>query len=719
MNINFNVVKSLLPVLLSILFSIFLSQMPLTDIFHYEYALVFSIINYFLAAITYFSKPLTIQNKNISKYSILSLINLIPFAISFIITFFFKTCNPLYGIPFYITFSIVASFVGWIVAFFSEYQSTKYRILIFLILTSIIFIEPVLEIYLLPQIYFYNSVLTFFPGTIYDEDISLTWKIITYRMLTIFIYVSIYYLIKKYKNRLKKSVIIPLAYIFFMSQFFIKIFTPYQTDIGDIHKYLGGKISTEHFNIYYPRELNNNQIFLLTQLHEFYYEEIKSELEDDVDGRISSFIFHNSMEKRELFGAENADVAKPWSRQIFMELDNYENVLKHELAHIFSRKYGKTIFMIADYFNPTMIEGFATALDYKFKNEDLFYLAYLLDKSGYKLSFETFFNNLNFFGHVPSVGYLYSGAFIRYLIEQYGINRIKKLYGNLDFYKIYGKSVLTLENEFYNFIESKDYSDNEFKVQLYFKGLPLIKKSCVHEISLKLKNAYLLSASGQANKAAIIFKNIYAKTTKVEALAGYVDALILQKKYDKAISILKSEINKVKKSSYYFYLKFKLGDLYIIIGDNFNAEKIFADIASMDLNMSSNIQSKFRLCLLKENADIFRKYFDKNLDKESIFKLIGNCNKLHLSVVLNKEIQKYPDIYKSIKNYLINEFVLNDVNELRIYLKSLNLFINNNDYNALEEALLKLKSQKSLDNNSIINEQVRKYEWLINKKGKS
>ena len=72
-------------------------------------------------------------------------------------------------------------------------------------------------------------------------------------------------------------------------------------------------------------------------------------------------MFKNNTQKGKLIGSENADVAKPWLFQIYTIADNYDHTLKHEIAHIFSEKFGVGPFKIAHNFNPALIEGIAEA----------------------------------------------------------------------------------------------------------------------------------------------------------------------------------------------------------------------------------------------------------------------------------------------------------------------------------------------------------------------
>jgi len=524
---------------------------------------------------------------------------------------------------------------------------------------------------------------------------------------------------KSYRLKFSKKILVPVLYFILAIPFFIKLLGFFQTSINDLHRQLGKKVITKHFQIYLPSELTTEHIFFIQQLHEFYYEEIKLSLGEHIDGKISSFIFRNSDEKRELFGAGNADVSKPWSKQIFIEYDNIQSVLKHELAHIFSRNFSSNFLMLADKYNPAMIEGFATAIENNFHGNDNYYAASLLYKSNYKIKFKELFSSFNFFYHTPSVGYLYSGAFIRFLMEKYGLHKVKLLYGDINFEKHFRKNIDALEKEFFEFIDEKKYEFNPHRVQLYFSGLPLIRKVCARQVSNQLKHIAIEISKNNYISASQQYRKLYSATTNMQALSGLIYSLRRQHKYLEAKKLILKEINKSVGTGYYFFLKIQLADLLFLTSHFSDAERTYCEIIKMDLNFEYNVHSSFRLELLRKNKLLLLDFLEKKFNENYLINLFENCNKEYFSFVLSDEIIKYDKIYNRLKNFLFSVCVKNQNFDMEIYMRFANLIIEKNDYEALKKLTKILKSAKIIKSSQNYIEQIRKFEWILDHKGLS
>ena len=117
------------------------------------------------------------------------------------------------------------------------------------------------------------------------------------------------------------------------------------------------------------------------------------------------------MQKKEFIGAGNADISKPWLNHLYIEYDNYESTLLHEIAHCFTSEFGVTIFKTAAGFNPALMEGIAMAAENKYDEMDLHSSAALAFRNNFVLPIDKLFTGLNFFSQLSSISYIYSGSF--------------------------------------------------------------------------------------------------------------------------------------------------------------------------------------------------------------------------------------------------------------------------------------------------------------------
>ena len=149
------------------------------------------------------------------------------------------------------------------------------------------------------------------------------------------------------------------------------------------------------------------------------------------------YLFDNRIQKKELFGAGNADVAKPWQNAIYISADSWDRTLKHELVHVFSAEFGTGLFKLASGFNPALIEGIAEAIEGTSDEISIKDFTYLAFSNNHKIDIESLFSGLNFFKSNSSLAYTFSGAFIKFLINKYGIEKVKLFYGNGDFRSVF------------------------------------------------------------------------------------------------------------------------------------------------------------------------------------------------------------------------------------------------------------------------------------------
>ena len=166
-----------------------LLQFPLTNVFGYEFAAINALLLSFLSAIYAVShfKKYSKQNKPepFTLFKINTGLLFIPLFISVGNSFITGFCSFYDGILFYLVITVPSVIIGSALAVivlstFNRFQ-TILVILVYLCVLSITFFE----LYLNPQVYFYNPIYGYFPGTIYDEGLSVSSKLFLYRCINI------------------------------------------------------------------------------------------------------------------------------------------------------------------------------------------------------------------------------------------------------------------------------------------------------------------------------------------------------------------------------------------------------------------------------------------------------------------------------------------------------------------------------------------------------
>lgn len=617
MKINYQIKKSFAVLLaLVLIISVVLFNFPLTDALGFEYSAIFGIILSLFAGI-YSASFCRSEN---AGADVLFRRNKIQFAVMFLLplllavlkSILFPKCPYFEGIIFYFVITLPAMLLGISLGYFSLRISSRFAYVIFVILWLIVLLMPVKEIYSNPQVYFYNSFIGYFPGTIYDEDIPIDHKLIAYRVLIVAMSFFIFLLSDfrfgkiKFSGAFRSLILAFTVFIFGL----LKPLLGLATDLGTMKSKLGAELETEHFIINYPKDFDKDKAELIALSHEYYYDNLENSFGVRASAKIRSFIFKNGEQKGRLFGANRADVAKPWLRQIYINYENMSASLQHELAHVISGEFGVTPFKVAHNLNPALIEGVAVAMDNDFAGYDIHSITKMALLAGYRVDVRNLFSGLNFFGQFSSVSYQFAGSFIKFLIDKYGFMKVESLYRDGDFEKSFGKDINALAKEYSAFLDSVKVNFNPNTAQLYFAGMPIFKKFCPRLAAGELKKAARLFSGKNYGEALEKFGWIYNYSQSYSALTGKINSLIRLGRAEQAESFLAKELRKFSKSQYFYNLELILGDLYFRNGKAEQADSSYKALIEQNPSIGYSAAARMRLVFMSEDGNLLTDYLN-------------------------------------------------------------------------------------------------------------
>ncbi|HVO72931.1 MAG TPA: hypothetical protein VMT35_02845 [Ignavibacteriaceae bacterium] len=552
------------------IFNIILLFLPLTTYFSFEYSLCNSVLIVFLSgifAVKYLRSddPLESKHERIwyNLFPAAAAFILIPLLIGIINSLLSISCSLTEGLMFYLVIAVPAVIIGFSLGMLSAVLLKKFNLILFLLIYFLLLISPILEIYLNPQVYFYNPIIAYFPGTVYDEALSIDMKLILYRLFNI-IYFGIIFILA-YRSFFKIGGLTKTAVLLFVILFgagFI-YFSPslgYSTTLITLQDKLSKEIETPHFFIRYSPGADEKFIKSLALHHEYFYEELKDYLKCEPAQKIRSFVFASRDDKKEFIGSANADIAKPWLYQIYTVSENYDETLKHEIAHCFSAEFGTGMFKLADNFNPSLIEGIASAADPLFDENYVDYAAAIAYKNGYRINLNDLFGYFSFFGNVSTLSYVYAGSFTKFLITSYGIEKYKRLYSNLDFREVYGISMEMLSRQFFTFLKEINTENTRNQAKYYYGRKSIFYKTCPRYAANESNKGWEKYEKGNYRDAEMIFSDLFKITNDYSALNGLASSLWEENKKDESINLLKSRLEGYENSSYYYLIELKLGD---------------------------------------------------------------------------------------------------------------------------------------------------------------
>jgi len=225
---------------------------------------------------------------------------------------------------------------------------------------------------------------------------------------------------------------------------------------------------------------------------------------------ITVHLFANAEEKGRLMGARTTYLAKPWRREVYVQVDVFPHpVLGHELAHAVSADFGSGPFRVAGSLlglvpDPGRIEGFAVAASPTEEGDatELEWGRALLDLGQLPPSRSLF--SLGFLGSVAVKSYTSAGAFVDHLHRTYGAAIMKRWYRGEDIERLTGKSWSALDADYLQMLRGVPISDRIRKLaQEIFSRPSIFGRRCPHSADRALMSAQALCPvnAGEAKRS--------------------------------------------------------------------------------------------------------------------------------------------------------------------------------------------------------------------------
>lgn len=610
---------------------VFLLTLPLTRYFSYEYAAANAVLLYiaFGLYLTAFLKKRNIEKLGVGFREIIYtglIFLLLPAVLGIGNSLLFVDCPFCDGILFYLIITVPAMVVACAAALFSFYLSNKYAYVIFLLSVLFFTVVSVLDIYLFPQVFVYNPVIGYLPGVIYDEVISIDETLLLYRLiilLTSALFIGVISArLKANKGAKWKPVLLFL--LMFISSYIVYPFFGFINPYYTLREGLPVHYESEHFLFYFPANTTIEEKGYFELLHEYYYRELSDFFETSPDEKTEVFVFRDADQKEALYGARSVDMARLWDNAVFLTIDSYYGTIKHELAHIFSAGFGEGPFAGPDMLNPAMLEGLAVAASPFYGEYPVRYLSAAARKFGTYVPLERLFSGLHFFGSVSSVSYVQSGAFIEFLIERYGIEKMKLLYCDIDFQKYYGQDINALEGEFTAYLDSIPVNDRDsVLVNHYFEGSPLIEKSCPRYTASIKKEAYKYLGEGDYDEAFRLFDEAKEYSDDYGVRYGKILCYEGKEEFDSALAEAELLLEMYENSPYQASLMITYADLLVLNSDFERGEEVYRRVEKMQPGRYYRYIAAAR-CVLLENERLDKHYLTgSTIDRYSILKEIN------------------------------------------------------------------------------------------------
>lgn len=248
---------------------------------------------------------------------------------------------------------------------------------------------------------------------------------------------------------------------------------------------------------------------------EFRYDQLERILGAEPAGPITVYQFPSAASKKEVVGAGHTLYAKPWTREIFIQVDRFPaSRLRHELAHVFAGAFGDPLFGVSftvRFWGPLpvprlasgLIEGIAEAADFGDPDgrSTLHQESRAMVADGRAPALATVvgagFSTLS-----GARAYTLAGSFCRWLLDQQGAGKLRALYRSAgDFEGVYGQPLAALEGRWRAFLQTQPLEPAEkARAAERFRKPAIFGKTCARELAARVAEArgQMTSAPTQA-----------------------------------------------------------------------------------------------------------------------------------------------------------------------------------------------------------------------------
>ncbi len=513
-----------------------------------------------------------------------ALLLILPLTIILLNAFRVKNCNFTEGFLFFFILPILSCVaVTAAGVFFNIWIAKRWlaylAYLAFLILSCV---PAITNLIFHPPVFAFHPILGYFPGPIYDFVIPITSVLLTARVKTLlwailFLTISIYacevgretsFVPKlRWRNLIQHPsenslwriisvcvlVVAIVSFEFFSGKLWIR------PTRGDIAQELGGYRETAHFEIFYARELEE-EIDLFADDCEFRYTQLSGYLQTQISRKVRAYLYASPEQKKRLIGAGSTFVEDPFGYGFHIHSLSFPHpVLKHELVHVLTADWSPWNVSL----NVGVHEGIAVAADWDEGKLTVHQWAKAMHQFKVAPPLSSVMS-IGFWRHASSRSYLLAGSFIRFLVNTYGLDKLKSAFpfGNLS--KSFAKDLSVLEREWTKFLLNEvTLQDSEISyVERRLKHGGIFEQVCAHEMAALREKSWQAFYRKDYVFAAQTFQQMLSdEPDNSITLRGLMFSTFYTGDFDLTISHAKRIISN-EKASYRAEAAQLLGDIY-------------------------------------------------------------------------------------------------------------------------------------------------------------
>jgi hypothetical protein len=353
--------------------------------------------------------------------------------------------------------------------------------------------------YATPTVYVFSAFAGYFPGAIYDDLVRIPDRYLTYRASIVILVLALTILFEALwdptashldlrghgRSRLGMLIVGAGALGVVLVTYWNGAHLGHWVSEAYVVERLGKTARGRHCLIHLPRETRAEDAQQLLDDCDFHFE--RARLLSGVAAKepITAYFFRNESEKKGLIGVGRTLIAKPWRREVYLQMTRWPNgSLGHEVVHAVLSEAGRSPFAVAARLgglipNPGLIEGAAVAIAWDIR-DDLDpdqWSRIMLDRE--ELPAADALMSVRFSSMPARHAYMAAGSLMRFLIAKRGTGFFLEAYhrGHID-------GLAELETEWRAYLEGVPVTPHERGVAEVALARPSIFKAvCPHELA--------------------------------------------------------------------------------------------------------------------------------------------------------------------------------------------------------------------------------------------
>ena len=474
---------------------------PLFNVLSYEFCLALGL----LTTLTSFSigmsvagsvKPSRRQIPIALGYSYLQL--LLPLILICLNAFRVRNCDFRVGLLFFVILPVAAATINAVLGVLAQtlfkpmsWGSRAGTLFIFL---GLPLISIGWDFYSQPPISVFSHVWGYNPGTLYDEAIAPDQRLLAWRTFTVLTTVLLALLVTLFDRlaigktaKIASTLIVVLG--LYSSDQLVGAEYLYRVDREVLDQRLPVTRTAPGLTIHMPADVGDKRADAILEDHLFHLDRLHQKLGMKEFPPIHSYVYTNAAMKGSLLGGHNTMFAKPWLGEIHIhDLKVPHDIVAHELVHAVAAPLGTSILKITTRYgiipNMGLIEGFAEAFTTSRGKLGLHEFARSMRDLKLTPQLENLLSAEDFWRQAPARAYTVVGSFVRYLLEQYGAESVKKLYANADFAGVFDKDLIALVKEWNAFLDTVKVPESGHRTaRAAFHRPAIFKRPCAHVVA--------------------------------------------------------------------------------------------------------------------------------------------------------------------------------------------------------------------------------------------